>query len=633
MRKAFAASGVALAVAVTTFAGAAPAQTAPAAPATEAELVGLDAEALKAERALNEAVAAATGRPVQEIAPRAAALGALERNLDIRRAQLQPELAARALQEAEALFDPVFGINLFASATDYDKRVERTRRWKKATVAVPATNVGRTNLDWTGIDCIPVAGNTECYRIYNPANSPVLFQEFDAPRAAGFGPATVEAQPLLPTDERYTLNATVSQLLPWGTQLLLSGSLSHIDHPFTLNANDPNRTTFGRYERPWARDLAVSMTTPLPLTRRWGVGNDARLSAELVAKDVESSRWLMRALINQALLEADQTYWDLVGAVLRLQAASESVAQGEDLLARTKRRYDARQITEAAMGEVEARFAQLQARREAAMADVVTASNNLRRVTNAPGEGLLLPIGYRDAMARDLAELPGVDAVIDNPLYSAATVELERAGTLLEARERQDNPDVGLTVSSSLTQSSALFGYEDPDDALFANPDRWQARATLTWLQPIPDRTVRANLEIAQLGQERQRLELEQVRLDLRGAYVNARSALDTAGERVAITRRAAELAEEVYAQAQRGFELGRVPQYELTRQLLSVLDARRDAALAQVARKQAQARLLATLGALPARYADQTSQNDWDRARLQTLAEGGHLQHFGEPR
>lgn len=604
-----------------------------------AEAVTTDREALAGERAANEAVKATlqaeglstAGRPFREIDLRQAAMAALERNLAVRRGELLAPLAEEALKQAEALFLPTFTFSVAGDRTDTYDRDAVASRFKSATVTVP-----NGQNDQLGFPCNGTATNpaADCHRIYFD-NSPVEFIEYDANRPAGYYQVNVKGHERAITGADYGTNfaGTVSQILPWGQQFAFGVDAEMRPRYFVNNADaGEGLATYGSYGRPWVAGARLQAVTPLPYAKNFGIGSDARLSRELSRMDAEASRWSVRSIVNDSLLQVADGYWSLVGAARRLEAARTARATAEELSARTRRLYDARQITEADLAQVESRVERLKADEAAAYSGYAAVSNALHELTNTREDAVFLPVGYRSlldqpALATDAA------AILDNPLMMNAAVQMRQASAVRESRDRQTNPDLNLFGSVSVDQNNAVFGYRSFEEAAthVVSPDTITMQVSLAYARPLGNRAAKAALDVAETSVERQQLANDRLRLILAEQYQAAEANLASARERIAITRRNRELAEEVYDRAKRFYDLRRLTEYEVVQQLLDLVDAEAAEIVAQVAAKQAETRLLWTLGRLPAIFAETTAQTGLDRERVRELADSGQVPYFGD--
>lgn len=594
------------------------------------EVLNTDRDALVRERGINAGVAEAlkragsisAGRPLRDLAPRHAVIAALQENLALRRAELLPALADEVLHEARAVFDPVLGLTLTGSRTDQRHRVNYGMRYKSGTVEVAP-----------GVDNCPSGSNTTpCYRVYFGDDSAVRFIEYDQPRAAGYYLDTIESSTETPGSEAPTGAgaATLTQILPWGMQIAVTLELKYQDAYWVNNVDSPQETT-GAYNRAWAADSNVSVITPLPFAKRFGIGDDNRLTRDLAELETEAQRWQMQAVLNDTLQTVDLAFWSLAGAARRVDSARRSVMLGEALAARVERLYRAQSVTQADRAQVLAQLDRMRAVLTAALGDYVTISNSLQRLLRLPDAALLQPVGYELLLRRDMP-LPAVDEVMAHPQILRSAVAVRQARRVEETRQRQTWLDINAYASASGRQSDSAFGFSTPDQAVgrLHQPDYLTLQAAVAMRWPVGNRLAGAALRVAEADREDSVLSHQDVVLQVRQSFLAELTTLEAARERVAITARGQSLAEEVYSRAARLYDHKQIAAAELTAKLLDVQSARLAHDEAQVAVKQAETRALGSAGLLPLVYAAYTSQTVFDAARLHALARTRPLKHFG---
>ena len=610
----------------------------------QVQALTVDPAAMAREQAVNTVVRDAVKgagrlspiRPVREVTPRELAMAALERNLTLASARLQPAVTDQVLREAEALFDPTFAVSVVNSRTVTNTRTTQAYQWKGAAQFVQFGHTDQTGPAYACNRTDPGPnGQVGCWRVYNAAGSPVLFQEYDGPRAAGYRLEAVtgnQASLTGPTDTVVT-NGTLTQRLPWGNQLQFGVGATYYDTSWCENCDQPAGAVTGHYGLPWVTSATLSLFIPLPYTRRFGVGDDADLNVRLSAMGAEASRLGVQALVNDTMLAVEVGYWTLVGATQQLQAAVDARVAADKLLEHTKRLYDDREITESDLAQVDSRVAGLRASAATALANVEIASNALHLLTHQPGDALLLPTGYAALLDRSTFEQGPGDALINNPRYQTALVQLRQAEATQETRDRQTYPDVVMIPSATASESSAVFGYKDLWSALknLHSPDSVVSSLALYYQYPIGNRAAESASTQADLQYQRQVFNRDMTLLGLKTDYANALASLDSAHQSVAIASRNRALSDDVFERAQRFYALRTVTEYEIVQQLADALSARTSEILARVGEKQAEAMVLYTLGTLPSRYGERTAQTDRDRERVKILAASGELRHFGE--
>jgi outer membrane protein TolC len=305
----------------------------------------------------------------------------------------------------------------------------------------------------------------------------------------------------------------------------------------------------------------------------------------------------------------------------------------EDLAARTERLYELQLITAPDRAEVAAVVDQIRNDVERAFVDYVTASNGLRELFDSDEQVLFQPSGYQSVIASPPADLEDSYAIRDNPNYRRATVLLKIAELDRKFADDQTLPDLKLGTSYETTQFSSTYGFDSPwrsADYAFSNPDRKTFNAGVAYRRILRNRAAEAVLAQSEHFLRREGYTLRRVENELDSEFENARIALHSALERVAITRTNEELAQSVYDRALRFQRERRVTEFEIIDAIQTLLSARGNHVQAQIDVRNAESGLLAAAGALAHRFAERTAQTDYDRERLKFMAEQGMLAHFG---
>ena len=619
----------------------------------------LNAESLTQERARNTVVEttrqalAATGTgpllyapaTTTELALRDAALEALRKNLDIKRSGLAKASAERALIEAQAVFDPVFVATGDASLTSQFRRTEYPMMYKPDTEFVP---VG--GLDTKGVfRCTPEAaaltqtpGVNGCYVITYQTRNTVLASQFNHDRPAGYyklganegiqanAPSLFEPR----NQKTYTGTAEILQQLPWGPSLNLSLSTKYQETYFPLNQFNGLQQTYGAYHRPYFTTIAVGATLPLPYTKDFGPTATGDLNADIARHNIDAAELNVRSVINNTLLSVDTLYWQLVGTVLSLEAANQSLQAAEQQRGSTQRLYDQGFVTESDRAQVLAQISNIRTTQQQIFVGYVTTSEAMRRLLDSNGNALLLPVGDQMLLKRPTTDLTEADRVLDNPDYQRQAVAVRIASLQRSQSEAQTRPNLSLTANVSAAEC-CTYGYSSLGTSLyngFITQDQFIATLGLLYQLPIGNRAAEAALSQAEHNLNQQAMLLHEVELKTRESFETARGALASAREQVRIARQNLKIAQEVYDSAVAQQDQGLVAAYETVSRLSTLLTARTALVQAEVQQRIAESSLLASVGALAERYGDLTAQTGIDRQRLALLRESGVLKHFGGP-
>lgn len=597
---------------------------------------------LERERAVNEVIRAAYEqdaadllrrlgpKQLREVQPRQVALAALTQNLSIVRGHISRDIAEAALQEAQALFDPVLRFSLNYRNEDSFDRVERVSRFRRGTVAT-TVGVGNVGAPFTDL----VTGNFIFF-----GEGPVRFLGFDQPRPEGFvvSDEIASESPLTGADESVTFDFDVDQTLPWGVNILFNYQVRYQEAYWTINADTPREfglQSFGSYHRPWVSSMTAAVAVPMPGSKNYGPdAAEADVTNRLAALADEQSTWRVRDVINATLLEVDLAYWELVKAANRLYVALENRNNVLELVEKTNRMYELREITEYHKAQVDAEMARVSGEVELAWNDYVRASNALHPLLDSRDDAVYLPLGYTRDLSTPLeAPARSVDRqdVADNPRVRAQRYDLDASEVVLTQRDLQRRPDVTLSASVSARQSNAVYGYGDfldSTDSLFS-PDTVTQNYALNFLRPWGNRAVHAAHAQAEAQALAQTLLLRGEQNAQARALADAQVGLTSARARTEITARNRELARFAYERAvdrQRGRT---VTEFEIILKNNDLLEANRQWVDAVIEAKQAEARWLAAKGNLPQRYMERTAQTGMDRFRVRSLAENRLVPHF----
>ena len=627
----------------------------------------IDAQGLTEERVRNKVVAATrealarsgttplyAPKATAELALREAAVEALHKNLDIKRSGLAKAMVDRALNEADAVFDPVLVASFNAALSATFKRVVQANKYKTATQTL---QIGQTDSNGvftctSGVNGSATwtqtygSGKPECYVITLPKSSRanIISQQFLYPRPEGYAPSTVTANDFPtstpPNTAVYDGAISFFQQLPWGPSLNLSLDTRRQNTWYQVNVFNGLGPTLDAYNRPYYSTITLGGVLPLPYTKNFGPTAAGDLGVDLALQNIDAAALDVRTVINSTLLQVDTLYWQLVGAIGSLEAADQSLTLAEKQRGSVQRLFDQGFVTESDRNQVEAQVSGVRVQQQQLFGAYVKTSEAMRKLLNSDQDALLLPVGYQALMKRPAGDLTEISRVLDNPAYQRQAVAVRIATLWRTAREAQTRPDITLTANVRMAEAGT-FGYSDITASVaraFTSQDNFTATLALLYQRPIgglglfEDRAAQAALDASEHVLTQQAIALHQVELATRESFETARGQLASARERIRIAERSVKLAQEVYDQALQQQELGLVAAYETIARLSSLLSARTQLVQAQVDQRTAETLLLASVGGLAERYGDLTAQTGVDRARLALLHDSGALKHFGGP-
>lgn len=621
-----------------------------------AQIFVIDPQGLAQERARNKVVDTVRDQlahsgaetlyapaATNELALREIALEALRRNLDIKRSGLAKTVAERSLIEAQAVFDPVFGVALNASANDAFRRTTRPNKFKPETERVAVGGLDSKGLFRCSAAAAALTQGADngryCYVITFDNRSAVSTLQYDRYRPEGDYPTTVDANkpsPFKPrNDETYNGTLSIVQQLPWGPSLNLSLTTLRRGNYYALNTLNGLGETYGAYYRPYFSTFSVGASLPLPYTRDFGPTAGADVRRDVARHNIDAAEMDVRTIINSTLYQVETLYWTLVGTIGRMEAVADSVKLAQQQRAATQRLFDQGFVTESDKAQVEAQVMRLLTQQQQVFNEYVSASEALRRVIDSSDDALILPVGYQAAMKMPAGDLSEPDRVFNNPSYLRQSVAVRIASLVREQRDAQTRPNLAFNASLSRSQNSAIYGYRDISGSVsraFINPDSTTATFSLLYQRPWGNRAAGAALEGAERGLQQQLIALRKLELSAREDYETARGNLASARERQRLATRSVTLAEEVYQSAVAQQDAGLVAAYETISRLSALSSARTARVQADIDLRLAESRLLAAVGALAERYGERTALTGADRERLALLRETGSLIHFGGP-
>jgi outer membrane protein TolC len=543
-----------------------------------------------------------------EIDLQTAALQALEKNLSIMRSALGKEIAELAIQETRALFDPLFAFSITYSGTYTYERTEQDQKWKQST-------------------------DSNDQVTYDPP-SPIAYLQFDQPRPEGYYQTNITAseEPVTGPDTSMTYAVSLFQHIPWGSDLIVS--LTTVDKEAYWVNDDKS---YGSYNRPWKSTVSETLTIPLPWCRNFGrfAANDVQLRLSRLSD--EQTYWNVKAVINDTLLQTDIAYWTLVSEVMSLSAVNRHQKKIELLLNNTQTLYDERMATEYDLSQVKLELATIRERQQTATNRVILASNVLIQLMDADKNAVFLPAGYKSLLeseADDFAAMNFTKDLQDNPELKTQSFRIKIAELSLNQSRSQARPDLNLTQRMTFSQSSSSYGLSTAWDSLsevFASPDLIRQNYSVNYRYPLFNRSVKSNLEMAQLNKEIEKVLQDNLKNQITREINNAQAALAAAQARLKITENNLKLAQLAYDKAVNMQKDREISEYEIVNKSSDLLDAEQAFIQARIEQKKAEARLLAALGRLPERFAQQTAQNELYRNQLDLLERNNLLHYFKE--
>lgn len=585
-------------------------------------------------------------RKLLMLAPREVALGALQKNLSIQVSRHEAERVRRAIQEAEAVFNPVFRVSVDYSQSRTHERTRLGTVFVRAFLPLPFPSNDEPILCTpfgggftpTIVNGVPVCRLIPAKGVLNIPPSPfrtdpqVVLLGF-LQDGGGLRTVPIRRSQKDPNDpvETFTYTLGLDQQLPWGAALQLSAITT--DRDVFYNARGDS------YDRDFATSLALDLALPLPFSRQFGPYAPAETGIMLAEKAAERADWDLRTAINTTLAVTDVVYWELVRALEGLRLVIENRRLVEQEVARTAGFFERGLTTAYGLAQVEAELARLKVQEEAARNTVITAANTLATLVERSGEAtaeyLFLPSGY-DQLLESLLPVDGLDpvatALAQRPDLRAEQVSREASEIAVAFARQQVRPDYGLLISVNSAQDGSEIGYKNIFDsyANLADPDKLTQSYTLGYNLPLGNRALKAQLTQAEKRHEDQTVAIRDLENTIVRDVRDALSGLHSARTRLEIAERNVTYAETAFSRLEsRRAAGGDVRELELISKSRELLNAKAARLSAQIDNKIAETQLLVAQGVIAAQYPSVVASNDFDRQRVQLLTNGDELRYF----
>ncbi|MDO6461245.1 TolC family protein [Granulosicoccaceae sp. 1_MG-2023] len=549
--------------------------------------------------------------------------GILERNLSLANGRIDRDLAARARDEAKAVFDPVLQLDVGVSLEDSSERTLTGSVLAK--VFYPQyTDPETGNLANPGEIILPEeaqqATNVERIIFTNLTEESEIRDD-----------ETIYASQEDPNGAQTVLNFTagISQLTPWGVSYQMSATSTYREVFYDDDGHS--------FDAPWATELVFDMQVPVLND----VGSDATASLASRLANLEQKRqaWLLESNINGLLMEGISAYLTLLGSAGQLDLALRNQRLSEAQLQVTQRRFNSRTATAYELAQMQGGVSAARVSVAAASAAYVQASANLLALISKDSAGLqnrlLLPQGYRAWLQRSALDSSAQEArdsaLANRPVLQAGMVALAQA----EMRERnarlQARPDLTLSGGASLEQDASVYGY----DSIFSSwanvlePDSSTLRFGAQYVYSLGNRAAKARSNAATAGREDAALAQDQLRRLVVQEVNNAVNALHSAVQNRRLSAETLAAATAAWDSIARRSANGTATQLEVVQALSELQQARLGELNAQLDVRAAEAALLAAQGIFERRAAGWLARNDFERSRMAMLAASGDLQFF----
>ena len=586
------------------------------------------------------------GREVRYLSPQEALGQALDKNLTLSRSRLDADKARDAIDQAKAVFDPVFNLSIGNKISHrYDRKIDGRVFYKQLNESVVEHDPGD-----------PTAGAVKLYKDRDYSANP-------DPNFSAVGPFTNEivfgardqadlreeitvSTKKLGTNENSpsitgTGSLTISQLLPWGPAI-------------TLTEVTTRKRTFhdelGKYwQAPWGSSWSASLYIPLPFTKNFGPHASADVAVKKAKIARDSRDWQVMADVNDILAQVDLTYWNLVQSLQQLQVTIENRRASEEQYQSTLRLFDLGRVTRLGKEQMEAERARTRVQEEMQWNAVLNASHALAILTENDeermGSYLLLPAGFQErlgtALPVDAKQTTTVGLAIaagleNNRVLKVSDSAVETSELEYAYRRNQARPDLSVSLGVSESQDNSIFGHKNLGQSLgqLANPDSRSTSAAVNYNYPVRKRHVRAGVDLAKASLEMSRLNRQALADSIAKRISDALADLFSSRKRHEKARRTEKMAAASLENAQQRWKVkGDISEMELVLKRRDLLTARLNAVTAAVDVKKAETALLAAQGTLPEILPVSTASSEFDRYRIGKLKESDAVPFFSSLR
>ena len=561
------------------------------------------------------------GHPLAYLPANTVLLQALHHNLSIQTGQLDAAIARQAIEEADAVFSPVFTLDLGHSSSMVYERRNSGPVFLKRSQPTP-TDGGKSYLVITPPPPDPYQVDRIGFLKQEPSTVNKNYK------------VSLQQEPGWLDTKTGTL--TIQQQLPWGPRLTLTKDTSYKETYY-----DPNRAK--SWDAPWAITVKASLNAPLPFGKNFGRYSSAETAVEQAKIADRQADWNLKTVINNTLRKADLAYWDLVQAMENLLTSIENRQYLEARAAYAERMLIAGRVTQYGRDQMAMELARAKLHEASAQQALVTVSAALvvliKEDRSSTGEALLLPVEYQNRLAEAIKPVDNQQAIATalarRPELQIKDLALQSSLLAHRFMENQARPNLLFSGGGNMKQSNATYGYDAYPEAVsnVLSPDSQAVNGSLSYTYPWRNRVAKAALTQAGYALEGAQLSQQSSEQMIHKEVDDALVSMASARARLGSARNHEKLAALALEKAKSRWELtGDIGEMELLSQSRALLDARLARIAAMVDCKKAETQLAAAQGTLSEGLADQVAVNPFDRQRLALLAASGATPHFSAP-
>ncbi|WP_320170671.1 TolC family protein [Maridesulfovibrio sp.] len=545
------------------------------------------------------------------ISPREVYLRALKKNLSIQISIKNSAIAEAAIQEAEAVFDPVLSLRFSYSRSDTYERTKEIYLQTKDFSPPPTTDIP-TDPNNTGAQVNQIGWKRQEEGVRS-------IETVYASEDQENGPTTA-----------FDYNLGISQKLPWGPEL---------DLGLTMHDEKVYYDSHGHsYDRPWASTFVADLTTPLPFTMDFGPDSPDALSVKQKIKSSEQSRFTTSTAINNILYQADLAYWNVVRRFENLGVMIRRRKLLEYQLESVNRRFKNREATNYDRLQVESALTLSKVLETSAATALLDASYTLASLLEdkpaKQSRRLYVPYKYLEQL--ESTEYPDMKealarALVERPELKAGAIGIEIAEINQTGKANQLRPDLKFYGSYSSSQDGSVYGYKNPLKSLtnMNNPDDESLFTSIEYQYPILNRYLDARFEQARLGTKQAALSQRITKNSVIREVRNTTTRVNTSISRIEAARESERFAALAFDKVKARQQYGEASEFEVLLALQRLSEAQLSLILARIDHRTALTGLSAAIGDLAATSADRALSRKMDRHRLAVMRHYNILPHF----
>lgn len=568
------------------------------------------------------------------ISQRDVALLALQQNLLLKVDQAGVESAQAALAEAEAIFDPVFNVNI---TTKQNRTFERTLQGTIYRKALKSKNPLDTRDQLCNATILALTGTTpeECkgdngdprvikigYRQATAGNELtdiIASSDNDGGTAAGGGP------------ESTTVKVGLSQMLPWGGSLSITE-----DSTFRQIYADHRANKYGDNGN-WSASAVLGISMPVPGTKGFGEFSAQRMAMLLAEKARDAKFWEVKESLNQILYQVDSLFWELVQAHERLLIALDGKALSDRQLRHVERMMERGLSTRFGVAQVKTENASSAVAVAEARQAVANASIKLAQLIGEGDEVMFVPALYEERIVdpvniKSLQQYAKETRTAQRPSIRSHQIRLESGAINTSSQKNGLLPALTVSGSWSGSQSNDQFAYSSAVDALsnLSDPDSKTKTFGMSYQKAIGDKVVTAKYRTAVAEEGLASIALRKVKNQAQRELSDALMALYTLHGQRAASEKGVELSQLAYDKLLHKQSIGAdVSELDIVLTVRNLVAQRAVLMDTNVEVQKARAKLMLATGEIANHYIDQTAETELDQLRAERMADKGLLSYF----